>query len=383
MNVIQVTTTIANESDGVANAVRGICAGLKENAVDVSLHCGGALPDKTFPFPIVNSPFKAFPHPSLGRSPQMLDALKQACATADIVHSNGVWMLPNVYPAQAIATLPPGQRPKLVTAPHGTFAPWALHHHALRKKLFGRFGGQYAALAATDMWHATVKEEYDDIRRLGYRQPIAIVPNGVDVPLHIEEPRTQHRRMFFLSRIHPKKKPDLLLRCWAKLEKEFPEWTLSIVGPDKDNPYADEMKQLAQQLRCQRVTFEGELKGDDKYRFMAASDCEVLPTITENFGIVVAEALACQTPVICSQGAPWQGLENEKCGWWIPLNDDAFTETMRKVMQTPRETLQEMGARGRAWMQRDYAWSGIGAKMKAAYAWLLGQGDRPDWVITD
>lgn len=375
MKVIQVVPNISAESSGPSYTVPALCHSLKAVGCDVELHCISSKAQAVFNFPVFSYRKQFFPHPALCRSPEMYAGLVRASRDADIIHNNSIWQMPNVYPAWA------AQRNscKLVTQPRGTFSAWAIKHSKWRKKIFG-ICCQYSALRATDMWVATSNDELEDIRRLGYRQPVAIIPNGVELPVNIEGAHPPRRRMFFLSRIHPKKNVDLLLRCWAKLEERFPEWDLAIAGPDKENSYADEMKALKRTLGCQRVTFEGELKGEDKFRFMASSDCEVLPTHSENFGMAVAESLACGTPVICSQGAPWQGLVENKCGWWVPIDEPSFMKAMSEVMSIPRETLGQMGKRGRAWMIRDYSWQSIGNKMKAAYEWLVSGGTRPDWV---
>lgn len=377
MRVIQVVPSLIDEADGVAYASSGIAMGLVKNNVLIELHCAGRGRKyyKNYSYKIVNHKRLKFPFYSLGRSPMMLKALKCLANNVDIIHTNGLWMMPNIYPAWAVR----GTNCKFVLQPHGTLSPWALANSKWKKRLMGWFA-QYAAMRAVDLWIATCEEEYQDIRRLGYRQPIAILPNGVDLPMDMDVNPIARRRMFFLSRIHPKKNVALLLRCWAKLEEKFQDWDLSIVGPDKDNPYADEMKQLAKDLGCQRVTFEGELNGAAKHRFMAESECEVLPTHSENFGMVVAEALACKTPVICSHGAPWAGLETNQCGWWVPTTEEAFLNAMTEAMSKTRDELCQMGERGREWMAHDFSWDGIGAKMKAAYAWLLGQGEKPDFV---
>ena len=236
----------------------------------------------------------------------------------------------------------------------------------------------------SDMWIATAEDEYNDIRRLGYRQPVAVIPNGVEIPTDIPVKKSECRRMFFISRIHPKKNVAMLLRCWSRLAVKFPEWHLSIVGPCTNNQYADEMKEYAEFLQCSRLTFEGELRGAEKNLFMASSECEILPTYSENFGMVVAESLACGTPVICSQGAPWKGLIDNKCGWWISLKEDALEETMQHVMSMSREDLKKMGENGREWMKRDFDWCAISLKLKLAYEWLLHKDSlNPDWIIVD
>ena len=378
MKVIQVVPFLRLESSGLTASILGMCRGLQKAGCQVTLHSDGPAPKKDFDCPTFFHAVKAFPHPKFLRSPDMLKRLKEECQSAQIIHNNSLWTMPNVYPLWASR----GTMCKYVLQPHGTLSAWALNNSKWKKRLFGWLF-QYAAMRQADLWIATCDEEYQDIRRLGYKQPVAILPNGVDLPTvdnvlcAIQHDR---RRMYFISRIHPKKNVELLLRCWAKLEAEFADWDLSIVGPDKNNPYADEMKALVKTLGCQRVTFEGELNGEEKTRFMATSDCMVLPTHSENFGMVVAESLACKTPVICSHGAPWSGLNEHACGWWIPTDETAFEETMRQAMSLPREALAQMGERGRVWMANDFSWEGIGAKLKTAYEWLLGQGEKPECV---
>ena len=386
MKVIQIVPSLAAESSGPSYSVPALCHGLKANGCDVSLHFLGDTPAREFTYSVTAYPISSFPHPRLGRSPEMLRGLKSACKGADIIHNNSLWMMPNVYSALAKR----GTRCRLVIQPRGTLSEYALSISRWKKRLIG-WWGQYSAMKNADMWVATAASEFDDIRRLGYRQPICVLPNGVDLPEtgHFSQSCSgdgktgkafTRRRMLFISRIHPKKNVDILLRAWAHLESKFIDWGLSIVGPDQGNPYADEMKALAKRLGCRHVMFEGELRGEEKNRFLMSSDCTILPTHSENFGMVVAESLACGTPVICSYGAPWEGLIVNKCGWWVPTEEAAIENAMAEAMARPRERLDEMGKSGQDWMRRDFSWNGIGAKMKAAYEWLLGEGDRPEWV---
>ena len=97
--------------------------------------------------------------------------------------------------------------------------------------------------------------------------------------------------------------------------------------------------------------------------------------------MTVAESLACGTPVIASRGTPWQGLEREKCGCWVPIGVEPLAVALEELMSMNDEERAAMGTRGREWIRRDFSWKGIGAKMKAAYEWLLGQGEKPMWVM--
>lgn len=378
MKVLQVVPPISASSSGTSYCVPAMCMGLIAAGADVELHTLGHLPER-YNFPTFAYPVSRFPVRAAGRSPEMFAGLRSACAMADIIHTNGLWMYPNVYPDAARQ----GTSCRFVLQPHGTMSEWSLRRSRIKKWLFGLLG-QYAALRNADMFVATAEDEYEDIRRLGYKQPVVVLPNGVDLPTFDfnagAKNSRERRRIFFLSRIHPKKNVEMLLHCWAKLEDRFADWDLSIVGPDKDNHYADEMKELSMALGCQRVTFEGELKGESKYKFMAESECEVLPTYSENFGMVVAEALACGTPVICSHGAPWEGLSIKKCGWWVSTDEVSIESAMIEAMSMSREELVAMGLRGYEWMRQDFDWNAIGRKMKIAYEWLLGVAEKPEWV---
>ncbi|MBQ7652592.1 MAG: glycosyltransferase, partial [Victivallales bacterium] len=127
------------------------------------------------------------------------------------------------------------------------------------------------------------------------------------------------------------------------------------------------------------------INGHAKYEFLATGDIYVLPSDTENFGITVAEALACGTPVIASQGTPWEGLEREKCGRWVPIGVEPLEVALKDLMAMDDKDRKLMGERGREWIVRDFSWEGIGLKMKSAYEWLLEPEatKRPEWIRED
>ena len=99
--------------------------------------------------------------------------------------------------------------------------------------------------------------------------------------------------------------------------------------------------------------------------------------------MTAAEALACGTPVIASQGTPWKGLADNGCGWWIPIGVEPLSSQLRESLSMDGSALLAMGERGREWMKRDFDWNAIGRKMRIAYEWLRGNGDKPEWVKFD
>ena len=122
------------------------------------------------------------------------------------------------------------------------------------------------------------------------------------------------------------------------------------------------MKRKAEDLRLQRVTFFGPVHGAAKDALYRGSDVFVLPTHAENFGLVVAEALAQEVPVITTTNAPWSGLDEKRCGWWIPLSQHRLKDSIADAMSRPQADLQAMGARGRTWIQTDFAPEHVAAK---------------------
>lgn len=311
-------------------------------------------------------------------SPALAKGLRTAAGRVDILHNHSLWAMPNIASGYAAA----GRRALLVTSPRGTLSEWALARSRVVKSVVWPL--QKRALFGADMLHATSEQEFLEIRALGIRAPVAIVPNGVDIPAPPEQLREADpcRRVLFLSRIHPKKGVDVLLNAWRLLEAEHPEWRLQIVGIGTP-AHEQAFKALAARLDLARVDFPGPVYGMEKSRMYANADLFVLPTHSENFGNVVAEALAHGVPAIVTKGAPWSGLVSEGCGWWVDNDAEALAQTLSAAMALESTTLQQMGGRGREWMSTAFRWETVAREMSDAYRWLLDGGEKPVWVRQD
>jgi glycosyltransferase involved in cell wall biosynthesis len=181
--------------------------------------------------------------------------------------------------------------------------------------------------------------------------------------------------VLYLGRLHPVKGLDRLIEAWAHLERHFPEWALELVGPD-DGGYAMELLRLARRLNVERLLIKPSLWGREKEICMAAADLYVLPTRTENFALTVAESLMMQTPVIATKGAPWPGLEVERCGWWIEQGVEPLACAMKEAMHLGDTERRTMGQRGRAWMLRDYSWEVVARRLINIYSNLGDKASR-------
>jgi glycosyltransferase involved in cell wall biosynthesis len=312
------------------------------------------------------------------RSSQGLSrALRDAASTADVIHNHGLWLMPNVRAAEAAAA---GRTP-LVISPHGMLAPVALAFSRLKKRVFWRLL-QGRAIRRAACLHATSEQEYEEIRGFGLTHPVAIIPNGMDLPELPAQPVVAppaERIVLSLGRIHPKKGLPCLLNAWSRLESGHPGWRLKIVGPPEIG-HDDELRALAKTLGVTRVCIEGPIYGEAKTAAYQQADIFVLSTLNENFGLTVAEALAAGTPAISTKGAPWRGLEREGCGWWIDYGVEPLAAALASAMALPREALSAMGNKGRAWIARDFSWDPIARDMLDVYGWLA-RGAKPPPVV--
>ena len=311
-------------------------------------------------------------------SPELRRALDMRAGEADILHTHGLWLMPNIYPSQAARR--PGARAKVVLSPRGMLGEQALQFSRWKKRLFWA-ALQGEAVRSAACLHATAESEYAEIRAFGLRNPVAVVPNGIDVPAEGSRPDPT-RTVLSLGRLHPKKGLETLLRAWARVEPLRPDWRLRIAGPSEGS-YGPKLERLKAELGLRAATIEGPLYGADKAEALRAAELFVLPTLNENFGLVVAEALASGTPVISTKGAPWAGLESESCGWWIDQGVDPLAETLGRALDLPARERGRMGERGRDWMRRDFSWDKIAADMLDVYYWVVAGGSPPSTVRID
>jgi glycosyltransferase involved in cell wall biosynthesis len=339
----------------------------------------------------------------------------EEAARADIVHNHGLWMWPNAYAREAAVA---AGKP-LVISPRGMLEAWSLGRSRLRKavawRLFEKRNLQSAA-----MFHATAESEAESIRQVilplleggkvrkcEREVPIVVAPNGVDLPdlgrgtgrETIEEkfPELKGRRwVVFMSRLHPKKGIDLLLCAWAR-QKEVasdvwrePETAVAVVdsarrsrGQTKDLPvlvlagsdligYRKEIDKMVRELGVQdSVVIAGEVQGKMKDALLANADLFVLPSYSENFGIVVAEAMAWGRPVIATTGTPWKEVVDVGAGWWVKPEEEALAKALAEALGKRAQELEAMGLRGRALVKRGYTWAAPAERLTKAYEQIL------------
>lgn len=297
---------------------------------------------------------------------------------AALIHDHGLWLQSNFGSSAAASRL----GISYFSSPRGTLTRWALNQKSLRKRAAWTLY-QRRALNSARVLFATSDEEAGDFRASGLRQPIAVIPNGVLVgPDRKTSDRHEGARtMLFLSRLHPKKGVVELVEAWAHVKPH--RWRLIIAGPDEGGHRCVIERRIDELGIRQSIELAGEIDDDSKSRIYDLADVFVLPTHSENFGIVVAEALAHGVPVITTKGAPWRELETQRAGWWIEPTIPALVDAIRSATSLSGDERRAMGLRGKSLVQSRYSWESVARKTADVYRWIVEGGNRPESVIAD
>jgi glycosyltransferase involved in cell wall biosynthesis len=276
----------------------------------------------------------------------------------DLIHLQHIW---NPY-IQVMAFWAFQKKIPYIITPRGMLEPWIMDNNPWKKKI-ALFLYQKKAIQRAAHIHATAQMEEDNIKELGFSNPISIIPNGIDLS-EVKKVKEQHgsKKIVFLSRIHPKKGIELLLEAWRKTDTK--DWTLEIAG-NGETAYIKTLTQSAEDLK--NVNFVGPQYGEAKWDFLRSADVMVLPTYSENFGIVVAEALAIGVPVITTKGTPWEDLESYECGWWIDLSVPNLIRSLEEVMQISAEEIKTMGDNGQRLVKDKYDIKAVAKNMSELY----------------
>jgi glycosyltransferase involved in cell wall biosynthesis len=237
---------------------------------------------------------------------------------------------------------------------------WAWNHHGARKQL-ARWLVHPQAFRRAAGWHATSPEEAQEIESLGFRQPACVAPNGVDIPTpdetataarfwHTRCPDTASKMTaVFYGRFHVKKRLIELIDVW--LEKAPSEWLLLLVGIPES--YTPEMLEAY----ATRMGGAGRVRafaGNDSPPPYAVASLFLLPSHNENFGLVIAEALASGVPALVTNTTPWNALNANGAGWCVPW--DSYADALGTATRERDDRRRQRGEIGRAWVSAMYSW---------------------------
>jgi glycosyltransferase involved in cell wall biosynthesis len=294
----------------------------------------------------------------------LLRVLPEIIQWADVVHLTAVYSFPT-FPTLALCRR--WNKP-VVWTPRGALERWPGTTRPAAKAVWETFCR--VLLPAHIAMHVTSDREKEQSVRRFPKLSMAVIPNGVDIPAMAPARRQEPElRLLYLGRLDPKKGLENLLEACAGLKNVLERpWTLTIAG-EGTPAYEASLHMRSQQLSLgNQVRWVGRVEGEAKEACFAKSDWTIVPSYTENFCMVVAEALARAVPVIASKGTPWEGLEAAGCGLWVDNSPAVLTQA---IASAARLDTAMMGARGRAWMQSAFSWEKTGRDMVALYKRLV------------
>lgn len=384
MKIIHTIASLRADHGGPSRTVSALCTTLAAEKLDVELisherkssEPPPVLPDqKSVPTHLLRSQsdVRAF----IPGTSRFVNAINERAGDTSqlVIHDHGIWLPTN----HAVVRHATRKGWPTIVSPRGMLTSWAFKYGRW-KKASAWLLYQKHDLESVTCFHATSTEEANDLRALGFRQPIAVIPNGVVVPDDCGSRLSSgtRRRVLFLSRIHSKKGLINLIDAWARVGPK--DWELVIAGPDENGHRAEVELAIRDNDLARDVVIHGPVDDVKKWTLYKQADLFVLPTFSENFGVVIAEALASGLPVITTKGAPWKLLETHSCGWWIDIGVEPLAEALRQAMGISDEQRIAMGRRGRALVTQSCTWPAVAEQMKSVYEWVLGQGPQSDCI---
>lgn len=286
----------------------------------------------------------------------------------DVVHVNGCWMLQCSW----IVFWAKAKGYPIALSPHGMLEPWDIRKNYWTKKLPALLLYQKRSVKMSNVLIATAETEKKNLLSLGYNSNVTVVPNGIIID-GIEAKKTwnEKKQILFLALYRKNKGINLLMEAVAHTKEQLAGWKVIIAGIEADYTVED-LKRMADRLGISSIIeVVGPLYGDDKWNAYRSSDVFVLPTLNENFGIVIAESFLCGTPVVTTKGTPWPMIEQYHCGWWIDRSLNNLVNAILEVIHTPIQERKEMGLRGKELVTKNFASPVVARRMVEVYNTII------------
>lgn len=270
--------------------------------------------------------------------------------------------------------------PYIVT-PRGMLEPWSMSHKKWKKKL-GWWLYQRNDVQKSACVFSTAKMEAEHVSELGITTCKAVIPNGIETDAYPCKSSVDgvRKQVLFLSRIHVKKGIEILFEAWKRVASAFPDWQLQVIG-NGDTEYIHTLEMKVERLGLKdSIRILPPVFGNDKTRIYQESALFCLPSFSENFGLVIAEAMSCGTPVITTTNCPWDILNETNTGWCIDLSVDNLERAFREALSMSPAELYDMGQRASKLIFDNFDYRSVTRKTLRLYEWLLGGGNKPEFV---
>jgi poly(glycerol-phosphate) alpha-glucosyltransferase len=259
--------------------------------------------------------------------------------------------------------------------------------HSSGKKKLAAWLYENAHLHGAQCLHALCDAEEAQMREVGFRNPICVIPNGVALPEHDDGGPapwagiipTDADVMLFLGRLHPKKNLPALIEAWSRVSRAG-NWHLAIAGWDQLGHQAV-LTALTERLGiAQRVHFLGPLFGAEKTRALRRAHAFVLPSLSEGLPMSVLEAWSHGLPVLKTAACNLPEGFRAGAAARLSLDPEGMAHDLERFLRKDRSELRRMGCNGRDLAAEHFSWSAVAQQILDVYAWLAGDRDRPATV---
>jgi len=320
--------------------------------------------------------------PGLGIVKDLFRPVSKDISDFNILHQHGIWMPVSLYAKKLKRQL----KIKSVVQPHGYLEPFRMEISKYKKKIALSLY-ERSNISSSSCIVACSQDEGIKLKTMFPNNEVAVIPNGISREFFYEssmkhDSATNKKTMLFLSQIIPIKGLERLFEAISEVGvQNFSDWELVIAGYG-DEKYLQLLKDEVAKLKIGAlVSFVGPKHGKDKVELFDNADIFILPTFNENYGIVVAEALARGIPVITTKGTPWEGLNVNRCGLHVDNTKEGIKLGLLRLLSMSPIELRDMGLRGRELIKDKYLWSQSTSKTIDLYQWVLHEGSRPNFLL--
>lgn len=371
MKILHIVADHSTASGGVFQMIEAMGQSMLERGHQVQVLCTGNAEERGSK--LSRDAFKRTVPQSLYASREFRRQVEDYVRETDVVHVHSNWTLPVWWGCGAAVR----QKRGLIHSPHGALCLASLQHHALGKHLVSPLDRR--ALGNADRILASGSFEAEWIRKWmpSLAERIVVIPPGISRIESSSDSGPRLKQIVYAGRLHPMKGIDLLLPAWARLRLKNPElaqgWQIVLAGGDSGG-YRAQLEALAETLALREsIRFTGSIDRGACLELLQASGLAVLPSYSENFGLVVAEAMACGTPMITTAATPWEGVLNrksEQAGWVVEATVQGLETALVEALGIPDSLRREMGARGREIVENEFSWKVFGDRLENLYGEL-------------
>jgi glycosyltransferase involved in cell wall biosynthesis len=407
MKVTHLTQAVSTSGGGISEVLRALSSAQKDAGDSpkvLSIEDDGEAIE---PWPEGSPEFLAACHfPGMILMPDLHERLDQI--KPQVLHTHGIW----TYLSIGVPRWSRKNHKPYIVSPHGMLDAWALDNSKIKKKVAATLYERRHLRGAACL-HALCQSEAKSIREFGLKNPIATIPNGIEIP----EDRDLSSRylakkkiMLFLGRLHPKKGLENALRAWAASRSEaFPDskpsnWQFVIAGWDQGD-HEVRLKQLCEELELSfadvpakqflsleassgqlsgfSVVFVGPVFGELKVQLLERANVFILPSFSEGLPMSILEAWAYELPVVMTDYCNLPEGFDAEAAIHIDTEVAGMSAGMMEMIACSEDELKGMGGNGLNLVKEKFTWPTIAAQMGELYQWVRGKASRPSFVQED